>query len=424
MISTISVLKTLSKRNIYLKYIHNIKKDFFTFEQKLILTNYGKLFNSNKELETINFDELYAAMAHGDLHTRPNLELDEYKVLIEQISNTKACMPDIIVRFCAQAALKEKLFELAGRPKVTKYFIDELETALFEYKSDLNIEEEGHLTTFNLRAALEDTDKGKGLAWSIPELTQLLGKLLPGDFIVFGAMPNVGKTAFGVNMAVDIAKQLDTGKVLYYAGEGSLDRLRVFISHVAIGKDDKWQRANPDEAVEMYTKAMGGDMNKIILARGRGVDLKQVQQDIINLDAKFVVFDQLDHMKYGSAHFATADTDSTKILYEAARELCNDYCPILTLSQLAAGECVKQFIPKGEIKPIKVYVQNIDYTCFRGNKTDKAAAGEIVITMNLIKENSHERNLFIAKTKDNSECDRVGFTVLFNQQTKRFEKRV
>ncbi|WP_373434749.1 replicative DNA helicase [Metamycoplasma equirhinis] len=69
----------------------------------------------------------------------------------------------------------------------------------------------------------EQTSTGLGLMWGFPKIDELILGSNPGDLIILAARPAMGKTAFALNIAANVAKANKT--VLFFSLEMSTEQL-------------------------------------------------------------------------------------------------------------------------------------------------------------------------------------------------------
>ncbi len=79
---------------------------------------------------------------------------------------------------------------------------------------------------------MENTDQIKGIPSGFPSLDKITGGWQNGDLIVVGSRPNVGKNAFGLNVAVNVAMNMKM-PVMFYSLEMSTEYIakRLLYSH-------------------------------------------------------------------------------------------------------------------------------------------------------------------------------------------------
>lgn len=79
---------------------------------------------------------------------------------------------------------------------------------------------------------MENTDQIKGIPSGFPSLDKITGGWQDGDLIVVGSRPYVGKTAFGLNVAVNVAMKMKM-PMMFYSLEMSTEYIakRLLYSH-------------------------------------------------------------------------------------------------------------------------------------------------------------------------------------------------
>lgn len=426
MTTTNSVLKTFTNRKIFNKYADKVKKTFFTKEQYVILKSIRRLFESDPDLDNVTTEEVFYVVQSERPEKLKKADVDNYKTILDNIEKAEVCLPSLLVDHCYTEAIKDLTTKMAGAPpKQLDKLYAELETLWNERKFYDNAQNVSHVVDFDMERILNRTERKGGLTWPKPfeDFNVMVGPLIQSDFIILGASVNCGKTVVACNLMVDFATQIEPDEtILFYNGEGSTDKLYMALLRVALKKPEKWIRDNPKEATEMYDKKLGGK-NKILICEGRDLDLMEVYKDLMTYKCRFVVFDQLDHLKFGKHRSGMESKDSMKLVYDTTRKLCIDFCPMMAISQLAQAKTEYEVQLKDDNgrwtgEKDRKYLQNIPYTCFRGDTGDKAASADIVMTMNFCNGiDKYKRNIYLAKNKINGVFDQTAHNVRLDQET-------
>jgi len=184
-----------------------------------------------------------------------------------------------------------------------------------------------------------------GLPTGWLELDNLIGGMLPGQLIVIGARPSMGKTAFSLNLALNAARDNETGAVAVFSLEMSRDEIqqRLLCTTARVNnmdlrqgriQDQDWQRIASAvawlETVGIYIDDQGGQTVLEIKSKLRRLCKKAPMG--------LVIIDYLQLMR-GSAQFAYGPVNRVQEISEITRQLKGMakelQVPVVALSQLS-----------------------------------------------------------------------------------------
>lgn len=223
----LALLRLIMDKDEYTKYYRFIRP--LNAIQKTVDSIIGSItsyFKKYEGVEGISVDEL--EVFHNQEHTYSRKDaytVEVFKELNAFELNNKDLAKDVILAFVTGQA-NSQIMQLAAEgldSGDTKeqfanmlQFIEETRDTLdsLDNGSGLDPNYVNVLTMSDLRSfyAVEN-----GLMWPMKQLTDSLGLLVPGTFGIFFAIPNAGKTSFGMNCAVNMAYQLkDTKENIIY----------------------------------------------------------------------------------------------------------------------------------------------------------------------------------------------------------------
>lgn len=222
-----------------------------------------------------------------------------------------------------------------------------------------------------------------GLNWRLKELNVSLGPLRKGDFIIVAARPETGKTTFTASEASHMMTQLQPDEhVIWINNEEASDKvmMRVIQAFHQVTSSDLF--AHPKEYEEEFITA-GGE-RFLILDDDSGI--KSVNK-IATLFKEFkpglIIFDQLDKV-HGFSQEAREDLRIGK-LYEWARDVAKEYCPVIAISQVDGTGEGEKWIQMNQL---------------RGSKTDKIGEADAIITIGKSNEPGMDLQRFIHVPKN------------------------
>ena len=250
-----------------------------------------------------------------------------------------------------------------------------------------------------------------GFKWRLNELNRSLGDARQGDFMIFAARPETGKTTLIAQEMTHWASQLtdDVRPIIWVNNEERSDKvmLRAMQSFFAITTTELF--AN----MEMYRAQYDIQIGKRLLILN--------DDDAVNnvgyLDKLFseynpagIVFDQLDKV-HGFNGEVREDLRLGK-LYFWAREQAKKYGPTIAISQIdGSGEGQKW----------------LNMQQLRGSKTDKAGEADAIVTIGRTAEDEYARFIHVPKNKlfggsDSVPSERHGYyEVKINPDIARYE---
>ena len=222
-----------------------------------------------------------------------------------------------------------------------------------------------------------------GLNWRLPELNVALGPLRKGDFIIIAARPETGKTTFTASEASYMMPQLPSDEhVIWINNEEASNKVMMRVIQAYHGITTGALVADATRYEKEFT-SNGGD-RFLVLDDDSGI--KGVNK-ISTLFAEFkpglIIFDQLDKV-HG---FANESRDDLRIgkLYEWARDIAKEYCPVIAISQVDGTGEGEKWIQMNQL---------------RGSKTDKIGEADAIITIGKSNEPAMDLQRFIHVPKN------------------------
>lgn len=261
--------------------------------------------------------------------------------------------------------------------------LESIEPLLNAYKKEVgsSVEKEDVFVKPSLDY-LSGTVASGGLNWRLKELNVALGPIRKGDFIIIAARPETGKTTFTASEASYMMTQLQLDEhVIWINNEEASNKvmMRVIQAYHQVTSSDLL--ANPKELEEQFI-GDGGD-RFLILDDDSGI--KSVHK-IATLFKEFkpglIIFDQLDKV-----HGFKQDREDLRIgqLYEWARDVAKDYCPVIAISQVDGTGEGEKWIQMNQL---------------RGSKTDKIGEADAIITIGKSNEPGMDLQRFIHVPKN------------------------
>lgn len=191
------------------------ESDFYTYEHQLIFRAVNALVCENRLADTVTVaswlkDRDFLKRVQGGV---------EYVLELSQTSvsavNARVYAEVVHERAVMRAIIRagEKMADIAYDPngKNARQLLDQAQNLLAEVDSRSR-RGEGTFRTLSdalgeLMSQLDSKDQPTGIATGYKGLDRLMNPMQPGQLIVVGARPAVGKTSFAVNVAVNVALQ-------------------------------------------------------------------------------------------------------------------------------------------------------------------------------------------------------------------------
>ncbi|MBL0726739.1 replicative DNA helicase [Piscinibacter sp. HJYY11] len=328
--------------------------DFYRHEHQLIYGAIGGLINQAKPADVITvFEQLQSlgkAEACGGLvylnalaQSVPSAaNLRRYAEIVRE----RAVLRKLVA---ASDEIATAAFNPQGRP--VPQILDEAESKIFKIGEEGSRSRQGFISMDTLVVQLIDrvnelhengAEEVTGVRTGFYDMDKMTAGLQPGDLIVLAARPSMGKTAFALNIAENVAVNEGLPVVVFSMEMGAAQLAlrmvgslgRIDQSHLRTGKlqDDEWGRLS--EAVEKLGKAAvfideGSALSPSELrARARRQARQCGQLGLIVVD-----YLQLMSGSGGGSeeNRATVIGEISRGLKSLAKEL---RCPVIALSQL------------------------------------------------------------------------------------------
>ncbi len=328
--------------------------DFYRHEHQLIYAAIGGLINASKPADVITvFEQLQSlgkAEACGGLvylnalaQSVPSAaNLRRYAEIVRE----RAVLRKLVA---ASDEIATAAFNPQGRP--VPQILDEAESKIFKIGEEGSRSRQGFISMDTLVVQLIDrvnelhengAEEVTGVRTGFYDMDKMTAGLQPGDLIVLAARPSMGKTAFALNIAENVAVNEGLPVVVFSMEMGAAQLAlrmvgslgRIDQSHLRTGKlhDDEWGRLS--EAVEKLGKAAifideGSALSPSELrARARRQARQCGQLGLIVVD-----YLQLMSGSGGGSeeNRATVIGEISRGLKSLAKEL---KCPVIALSQL------------------------------------------------------------------------------------------
>lgn len=410
-----TVLGLLMKyETVRTKYINNISEDLFELEREKILFNtITDLTLKNKKIEIPIINEYLTI---------------KYKDKIKNICPASwfITLADDILSDANSKFYIDRLFEIKEEKKLQKiletaqdqkWTTDEIESALkkiikpkFKY---INAKELSLLTSQAIDKAAQKGELYIGASLGIKSIDNMLGGFKPGELIIVGARPSVGKTALGLQSALHMTMEKKLS-VAFFSLEMSAPSLGIRLLSMCTGINQRKLMYNPQiEDIEKATKVLETIYKSKLYIATTGIKTLNIRKMCYelkkqkNLDAVIVDYIQL---------ITPVNTRSTRT--EQVSQISRDLkliaeeveIPIIALSQVRRESDQEKRAPRlSDLRESGSLEQDSDVVLLL-HRERNSISGDL----------SEEGTLIISK---NRHGETGGILVHFNPDRVRFEEK-
>lgn len=328
----ITLLQALSNKNNLDKYKYLINDKSLSNQSIVIIKDYEVYFELNKAVEEIDFTDFitfFFITRHPYLDENSKLEYREiFKLLTETTRSDN--IQQLVNSFEQQEFYQQLKRELDNNLDVTR-----ISEKIEQFSKKVIIAENEQ--DMNLEDALNQVDRTNGLIWRNQKLKEHFnGGLIRGDFGIVAGYTDAGKTSFLASELSYIAQQLkDSQRILWFNNEGDWRTLLPRVYSATLNLSQAELIKYKAQAIKKYKEVMHGDINRIQILDIQGKHIKDIERIIKEQQPALVIFDMLDHLR-GFEKYVSTEGSHERFgkLYQWARELSSQYCPIIATSQL------------------------------------------------------------------------------------------
>ena len=386
-----TLLKLFCDRETYLRYKDYVNSEVLEPEINKLLTSFGKYY-SEFETDTLNLGEFKTYFFHYCYPDMIRSEKDTYDVLFSAIETSECPMSKKVLEAYQQKELLQNLQQLID----DQFDHEKVQYLLDSYKEtclSLDAEAEDGFVPNDISSIVERTDRSSGLKWRLKCMNKALGGLIQGDFGIVAAYVDTGKSTFAASEATYMASQLKEGCVLWLNNEEFNHRVQKRLWMSALGQPWETIIKYKDEAINKYKEIMHGDVNRIKLFDIRGFSIEKINNLVKKYNPRLIIIDQVDKIDC-RVKARWKEHDRLKHLYGKVRDIANNICPVIGISQAdATSRWMSQ--ANHEIK----YQKYLDQSQLDGSKVGKNGEADFIVMIGRDNEYPNIRGLSIPKNK-------------------------
>ena len=215
----------------------------------------------------------------------------------------------------------------------------DLDALIGELSKPIIEEKEDRFVSSNLNSLISHCIKTPGLRWRLNSLNLSLGSLRKGDFGFIFARPETGKTTFLASEGSFFAQQAKEQKLgpgVWCNNEEQNEKVKVRQFQAALGVTMQELMSDPDKWQEEYNALIG---SHLLIPNQTSYTKRDIELLCEEIHPSFLIIDQIDKIEGFKADREDLLLGS---IYQWARELAKEYCPIIAVCQAdGSGENVK-----------------------------------------------------------------------------------
>lgn len=386
-----SLLKLLSKRNVFDNYYDVLDKKSLLSTTEQILKSYASYFDDHTDTNEIDFGDLYSYVA-AYMDDRDYYLNDVVPKIQSATSESMDVVLANVLKMKTESTLKSLLESGRFNPDEIRDILDVHDT---KYNKLIKKFDEELITASTVN--MDVLDKTEGITWFLPTLQDSLGSLVMGQLVVVSADVGTGKSAFVVSQVAHTLQWLKennmSNPILYFNSEGTSadvfgrmysnmyrNKYRGGFEEIVVDRDRVRQNF-----IEEYTDKL------FYVSQLDGQTFESVRNKVKKHSPSLVIIDITDTL---------APEESPQMLkkvFDRLRVLAGITCPIIATTQ--AGDQTYKDQETGEERNRKYLSQKATY----GSKVGKPGAADTMITIGKDDHDKHMRYIATPKKKRGKE---------------------
>ena len=391
----VTLLKALSTKYNYEKYIELVDKKRLMQDTSVLLEYFGKYYDRYPDHSTIDFSTFYAHFAQ-DWHKK-DLDDEDIKYYRETVVPALEKHSDDDTQTVLLALEARDVSQKITDSLETGLDVDAITGVLSEYTEKHNTiygNEQDIFTPTSID--MGESDQSNGVPWFLSSLQRGLGSLTGGQFVVIAADSGVGKSCAVISQAVHTVKWIKrnntTRPVLYFTSEDTESDLmgrffsNLYSGHIKGGFEEIIERR--DEVQQSFVDNFPA--NCMLAARISGPkDLYKIKKYIERYNPCLIITDMLDCLSNSQ------EQGDLGLLYQQFRSIANSGYPVIGTTQ--SGNTSYQYFDKNTNEMVTKYRENLTDKDMANSKSSKQ--GATYCSLMIGKSNSGEFVRHINTTK-------------------------
>lgn len=334
------LLKFMSSRPKYLKYMDYIKETTVPQETWVLLKGFGEYFETRPELQELDFDgfEVWFNMIKFPVLKQDKREL--FKKLIEETRDCEVPEEDrnrIISKFLEQDYAAQ-IQDISNRVLEGEHGADlsDVERLVLEYQhqSSKVAQKASYELEWDINEIMDSVDGKGSLRWRLDCFNKSYGPIGKGDFIVLAGRPDSGKTTLTLSEFTYMASQLPGEQIAVWVNnEERGEKVQSRMLQATLGWTKQQIDSNRTKAFDEYIRIQGfKNRIKLLDDKSGKLTMKEIEHYLRDHDIGLLVIDQL--WKVPTPNKDISDVGTQTYLSNYARHLAKEYCPVFGVYQL------------------------------------------------------------------------------------------
>ncbi len=324
-------------------------EDFYNPSHQEIYQAILKLFNNGNSIDVITVSNFLE-----NINTLEKAGGREYIVYLSSVVPSTANIMEYINIVKDKSVLRKlqesftSLIEASRSVEDTPHFIDQVEKEIFNITKDrrstdfVNIADAAESTLAKIAEQAQHANEISGLDTGYHQFNRFTLGLQPSDLLIIAARPGIGKTAFALNLALNIGMLPKAPHIAFFSLEMGVEQLVMrllssvsSVDNTSLRKGDlkqyEWERLQTGvhnlKGSNIYFDDSG--TVQVLDLRSKCRKLKQDNKlDIVIVD----YLQLLSGSQYNKGNRVQEVSEISRVLKEMAREL---KVPVVALSQLS-----------------------------------------------------------------------------------------
>jgi replicative DNA helicase len=347
------LVKLLLDFNHYVKYYDNINKDFIEANYPEISRLYKVLpeLHGSGEVKTYTLEDLRICL----LTHYPKADPDFYGKMLHDLGEAEVD-PRHLESYVRSITERERAVRIAKKALRVADGQDpflELTEALGEIETVISTEDDDPFVSDDLAVLNEQFLTSPGLRWRLASLNKSIGPLRKGDFGFVFARPETGKTTFIASETTFMAEQLspDVGPIIWFNNEEQGDKVSYRCIQAALGMS----RELLDSDIEKHRlMAFNVTHRKLRVIKEASLSKNYIEGICRRFQPSLIIFDQIDKIK---GFMSDRHDLEMKAIYQWARELAKQYCPVIGVCQAGGSGDGKKWLTMNDVDSSKTAKQ-------------------------------------------------------------------
>lgn len=419
MITDVDLLNLLKSKDIYYKY-SKLVSEYVTKETEIVVADIDTWFNDDSTRTVVDWSA-FATWFKTIKHPEYKKDKQDFYQEVFNRLQTQVFDPTLekqIVTKIIDRGFASGIAEVANKVAQgdSTVSIEDIESLVKERDEEIGKVDkvDSYIVTQDIHELADHVVGGHGYTWRLDCLNKALGPLRKGDFIVFGARPDAGKTTMLASEATFIAPQMQPDEhVIWFNNEEEGKKVKWRVIQAALGWTSADMQTNLLNTKEEYERLLSR-MDRVIIVdkKSPALHINDVRPILDKYKPGLIIFDQL--RKVHGYDKETNEVMRLQHLFQFAREIAKEYAPVINVHQA-----------RGDAEGVRF----IEMNQLHNSQTDIQGEADAIVTIGRSHEKGLEKSRFIYVPKNklaggptSDESLRNGkFEIIIKPEIARFE---